>query len=164
MCWGRFSLGGAFPRKRVWSGVQKDSESWAGFLAILQEFSVTCTLSSHCVLPSGTGDYKSQFVILIFIRRVHQRPCVCIFLFLLGHPEILMWPALGQPGMHALLSFPGELIRVPATFPNKECCLLILSNSGNLHSRAACQNTGQVNMSFDYTLTAAKDSLNLIHK
>lgn len=82
-----------------------------------------------------------------------------------GHRELPLWPARGlENGMYTLHSFPGSLTRVPATLPSKERCLLILSDSGNLHSRAACQNTGQINMSFDYPLMAAKDSINLIHK
>lgn len=82
-----------------------------------------------------------------------------------GHPELPSWPALSlENGMYALHSSLGSLTRVPATLPSKECCLLILSDSGNLHSRAACQNTGQINMSFDYPLMAAKESINVIHK
>ena len=113
----------------------------------------------------GHWGLEDPLVLLVIVRRVHQGPRVRIFLFLLGHPEIPLWPALGlERGMYAFLSFPGSLISMPATFPSKECCLLILSHSGNLHSTAACQNTVQVNMSFDYPLMAAKDSLNLIHK
>lgn len=86
-------------------------------------------------------------------------------LFPLGHPEIPLWPAPGlENGMCALHSFLGSLIAVPATLPSQECCLLILSNSENLHSRAACQNIGQINMPFDYPLLAAKDSIRLIRK
>lgn len=123
------------------------------------------TRRPHCILPLGPGDCKSSCVILILIRQLHQRSCICILFFPQATQKSHCGQALGlEPGMYALLSFPGQLIRVPATFPSKECYLLILSHSGNLHSRAACQNTGQVNMSFDYPLMTAKDSLNLIHK
>lgn len=152
-------LGDTSPRRRAWS--EKDSENWAWFLAILQEWNVTWTLGHHHVVPSSSGDRGVQ----LWGPASPPKTKRLGLLVSPGHPELPLWPALGlENGMYALHSFPGSLTRVPATLPSKECCLLILSDSGNLHSRAACQNTGQINMSFDYPLMAAKDSINLIHK
>lgn len=49
-------LGWCFPKEErvVWS--QKDAETWAGVLAILQECSVISALSCRHVLLLGTGD------------------------------------------------------------------------------------------------------------
>lgn len=147
----------------VWGPEGPGTLAW--LRAVLQEWNVTCALSHRRSVPSSSGDCGSPFVISILLRHVHQGPSICVFLFLVGHPETPLWPALGlEAGMYASHSYPGSRIRVPATLPSRECCLLILSDSGNLHSRAAYQNTGQMNMSFDYPLMAAKDSINLIHK
>lgn len=101
--------GGAFPRSRDQSAVQKDSGNWARLLANLQEWNVTGTLSPHRVVPSGSGDCGSRFVILILIGHVHQTPSVCVFLLPLGHPELpLCQPASG--GWNVRIAF---LSRVP---------------------------------------------------
>lgn len=91
-----------------------------------------------------------------------------IRLHLLVSPRPPRNPTVASPGSGVWNVCTAFLSRIAdqraCHLPQKECCLLILSHSGNLHSTAACQNTVQVNMSFDCPLIAAKDSLNLIHK
>lgn len=144
-------LGGAFPRSRAWSGVQKDLENWAGFVASLEEWNVPRTLTHHRVLSSHSRDCERQFVISMFIRQVHPRPSICNFSF----PLAARRSHCGQPWVWRMecmhrIPFQDSATGVPATVPSKKCCLLILHHSGDRHSREACQNTGQINMSLDY--------------
>lgn len=137
-------LGYVFPRRRVWSGVQKDSGNWACLP------SVEC-LSHCCTLPSSPRDPERQFVILVFIRQVRLKTEHWL---LLSFPPPRNPTATASPGTgerNVCSAFLSRIaVWVPTASPLEGQCLLILCNSGSLHSSAACQNNGQINMSLDY--------------
>lgn len=143
-------LGGAFPRRRAWWGPEGPRE--LGWVCRKPEaWNVPCTLTHHRVLSSHSRDCERQFVISRFIRQVHPRPSICNFSFSLAARR----SHCGQPWVWRMecmrcIPFQDSATGVPATVPSKKCCLLTLHHSGDRHSREACQNTGQINMSLDY--------------
>ena len=136
-------LGGAFPRRRVWSGARR--ALWTGHGSSRScESGMWCVhwaTTVPCHPPLGTVEVYPSFQCSSGVSTKDQALASSLASSCLsGHPEAPLGPALGlEDGMCTLHSCLGSLLREPATLPSEERCLLILSDSGNLHLRAACQ-------------------------
>lgn len=158
-------LGCVFPKKAslVWGPEGLWELGWVPLIS--QAWNVASNLSHRCALPSTTRDCERQFVILSFIRPVPPKTKHWLLCSSLPprNPPAAASPGSGERNVYS--AFLSRIaVWVPAALPLEEQCLLILGNSGSLHSRAACQNTGQINMSLDYPLIVAKESITLTHK
>lgn len=132
---------------------------------ISQAWNVASNLSHRCALPSTTRGCERQFVILIFIRQVPPKTKHRLLRSSLPPRNPPAAASSGSRERNVYSAFLSRIaVWVPAALPLEEQCLLILGNSGSLHSRAACQNIGQINMALDYPFIIAKESITLTHK
>lgn len=136
------ALGWCFPREEGWvwgpEGLQEPGMAPRGPARVEGDVYAEPPPGRPCT----SRDCASLFVISKLVGRVHHKPSTCAVMLLLGHPEAPPGPALSpRPGgRNVRLAFlPGTPLREPATLPSKECCLLILSDSGHLPLRAAFQ-------------------------
>lgn len=137
--------GCVFPKKAslVWGPEGLWELGWVPLIS--QAWNVASNLSHCCALPSTTQGCERQFVILIFIRQV---PSKTKHRLLRSSLPPRNPPAAASSGSRERNVYSAFLSRiavwVPAALPLEEQCLLILGNSGSLHSKAACQNTGKL--------------------